>query len=103
MHAHIKATESIILTLSLSTGSRTLRPRHTHTRQLRLPSLGAHDTSTGTTTASAAPDTSPGIPAAVTHTEVQQQHESARTNTVPHRHHRHHHRYWSRWSQPADP
>ncbi|KAF5218153.1 hypothetical protein ECC02_008914 [Trypanosoma cruzi] len=33
MHAHIKATESIILMLSLSTGSRTLRPRtHTHTR-----------------------------------------------------------------------
>ncbi|RNF09052.1 hypothetical protein TcG_10131, partial [Trypanosoma cruzi] len=32
MHAHIKATESIILTLSLSTGSRTLPPyTHTHT------------------------------------------------------------------------
>ncbi|RNC52451.1 hypothetical protein TcCL_ESM10318, partial [Trypanosoma cruzi] len=32
MHAHIKATESIILMLSLSTGSRTLLPRtHTHT------------------------------------------------------------------------
>ncbi|KAF5214818.1 hypothetical protein ECC02_012538 [Trypanosoma cruzi] len=35
MHAHIKATESIVLMLSLSTGSRTLLPRpqtHTHTR-----------------------------------------------------------------------
>ncbi|EKF30736.1 hypothetical protein MOQ_005446, partial [Trypanosoma cruzi marinkellei] len=32
MHAHIKATESIILILSLSTGSRTLLPRlHTKT------------------------------------------------------------------------
>ncbi|ESS61499.1 hypothetical protein TCDM_10904 [Trypanosoma cruzi Dm28c] len=32
MHAHIKATESVILMLSLSTGSRTLLPRpHTHT------------------------------------------------------------------------
>ncbi|RNC35561.1 hypothetical protein TcCL_Unassigned01548 [Trypanosoma cruzi] len=31
MHAHIKATESIILMLSLSTGRRTLLPRpHTH-------------------------------------------------------------------------
>ncbi|ESS61476.1 hypothetical protein TCDM_10930 [Trypanosoma cruzi Dm28c] len=66
MHAHIKATESIILILSPSTGSRTLLPR---TRWLRLPSLGAHDTSTGTTTASPSPDNSPGLPAAVTHTE----------------------------------
>ncbi|KAF5215720.1 hypothetical protein ECC02_010620 [Trypanosoma cruzi] len=34
MHAHIKATESIILILSLSTGSRTLLPRpHTHARE----------------------------------------------------------------------
>ncbi|RNC53595.1 hypothetical protein TcCL_ESM09055 [Trypanosoma cruzi] len=33
MHAHTKATESVILTLSLSTGSRTLLPRtHTHAR-----------------------------------------------------------------------
>ncbi|EKG00667.1 hypothetical protein TCSYLVIO_008377 [Trypanosoma cruzi] len=91
MHAHTKATESIILMLSLSTGSRTL-PLYTRTRQLRLPSLGAHDTSTGTTTASASPETSPALPAAVTHTgEQQQQHKGARTNTAPHCHHRSHH------------
>ncbi|RNC31973.1 hypothetical protein TcCL_Unassigned05468 [Trypanosoma cruzi] len=86
MHAHIKATESTILLLSLSTGSGTLLPRphtHTHTRYLRLPSLGAHDTSTGTTTASAAPDTSPGIPAAVTHTERAPPHE-AEAEANPH-------------------
>ncbi|RNC44304.1 hypothetical protein TcCL_NonESM05984 [Trypanosoma cruzi] len=29
-HSHTKATESVILMLSLSTGSRTLFPRHTH-------------------------------------------------------------------------
>ncbi|KAF5220080.1 hypothetical protein ECC02_006874 [Trypanosoma cruzi] len=66
MHAHIKATESTILILSLSTDSRTLLPRphtNTSTRYLRLPSLGAHEKSTGTTTASASPDTCPGLPA----------------------------------------
>ncbi|RNC31854.1 hypothetical protein TcCL_Unassigned05600, partial [Trypanosoma cruzi] len=39
-------------------------PTHPRTRQLRLNSLKAHDTSTGTTTASASPDTCPGLPAA---------------------------------------
>ncbi|KAF5220035.1 hypothetical protein ECC02_006943 [Trypanosoma cruzi] len=38
MHAHIKATESIILMLSLSTGSRTLLPcPHTHTHTHAIP------------------------------------------------------------------
>ncbi|ESS61908.1 hypothetical protein TCDM_10479 [Trypanosoma cruzi Dm28c] len=85
MHAHIKATESIILILSLSTGRTLPLHPHTHThsrmRWLRLPSLGAHDTSTGTTTASASQDKSPGLSAAVTHTDEQEQQKSATAST----------------------
>ncbi|ESS61158.1 hypothetical protein TCDM_11261 [Trypanosoma cruzi Dm28c] len=70
MHAHIKVTESVILTLSLSTGSRTLLP-HTQTHAIAQAAVTRstrhiHNKSTGTTTTSASQDTCTALPAATT-------------------------------------
>ncbi|ESS55207.1 hypothetical protein TCDM_13339 [Trypanosoma cruzi Dm28c] len=94
IHAHIKATESVILILSPSTGSRTLLPRprtHTHaiaqaavTRSTRH--IHRHNHRIRITRYISSTPSSRHI-----HTdEQQQQQKSARTNTAPHRQHRHH-------------
>ncbi|KAF5215737.1 hypothetical protein ECC02_011552 [Trypanosoma cruzi] len=73
MHAHTKATESIILMLSLSTGCRTLLPRpHAH------DSSGCRHSEHTTH-----PPAQPPHPQHQIHLQdSQQQHKSARTNTA---------------------
>ncbi|EKF30735.1 hypothetical protein MOQ_005447, partial [Trypanosoma cruzi marinkellei] len=77
MHAHTKATESIILILSLSTGSRTLLPRlHTKTHARDSPGCRHSEHTTH-------PPAQPPHPHHQIHVQnSQQQHKSARTNTA---------------------
>ncbi|EKF30886.1 hypothetical protein MOQ_005287, partial [Trypanosoma cruzi marinkellei] len=78
MHAHIKATESIILILSPSTGSITLLPRlHTKTHARDSPGCRHSEHTTH-------PPAQPPHPHHQIHVQdsQQQQHKSARTNTT---------------------
>ncbi|EKF28328.1 hypothetical protein MOQ_007927, partial [Trypanosoma cruzi marinkellei] len=76
MHAHTKATESMILILSLSTDSRTLRPRpHTHAHDSSGCRHSEHTTH---------PPAQPPHPHHQIHVQdsQKQQHKSARSNTA---------------------
>ncbi|EAN81343.1 hypothetical protein Tc00.1047053508115.10 [Trypanosoma cruzi] len=79
MHAHIKATESIILTLSLGTGSGTILPRPlTHARDSSGCRHSEHTTH---------PPAQPPRPHHQIHVQDSQQPSRTRSE---HRHHRHH-------------